>query len=379
MKKLFALILTLSGLVSCIYPYNPDIEGTTDNIVVIEGTIMPGGTSTFGFSRVYPLKRTGLYDMVVGRAWVEDDEGKVYQPSSQNPATSIQIPMDDASPDRRYRMKSEIDGKTYSSDWLEPKAPPEIEDIEFSLSQDSTAVVVSATFNGGKQGTGYIGVSFEETWEFHADFRGEYYLDTLRWSVQPLQSPYPNYWCWRSNSSQMYLLSYAELTTDRLPSRPIQAFDRRDSRNHKLYSINIRAITLSEEAYKYINNLGIISTQQGSLFSPNPGEMPSNIICENDPEQRVEGYVTAGEVASKRAFLNSRFYNPREPSTGSLFLPGPMDNFKELYENKSYPIAFMSLPVGENNEYVSGIYWGPLRCIDCVIAGGTKNKPDYWP
>lgn len=369
----------LSGLVSCIYPYNPDIDGATDDMVVIEGTIMPGGTSTFSFSKVYPLKRNGLHENVVGRAWVEDDQGKVYQPSSQNPSSSVEIPMENASSDRRYRMTSEIGGKIYSSDWLEPKAPPVIENIDFSLSEDSTSVVVGVTLSGGKEGTGYIGLAFEETWEFHTDFMGEYYLDTLRWSVEPLQSPYPNYWCWRSRTSGMYLVSYAELTSDRLPSKPIQSFSCSDSRNHKLYSINVKAVTLSEEAYKYIQNVGMISEGQGSLFSPNPGEMASNIICESNPDQKVEGYVTAGQATTSRAFLDSRFYHYRLPSTNNFFIPGPMDNYRELYQNKVYPIAFMSLPTGENNEYVDGIYWGPLRCIDCLVDGGTKDKPDFWP
>ena len=379
MKKYISIIAILLGLGSCIYPYDPDIEGTSDEIVVMEGNIVAGGTSTVNFSRVYPIKRDRLYDPVNGIAWIEDDAGNEYQPSSQVPSRSVEIPMENASPEHKYRMKAKVGDKVYYSDWLEPTAPPVIEDVSFGLSQDSTRVEVAVTVNGGERGTGFIGISFDETWEFHSDFLCQYYLDTLDWSVSPLMGMYPNYWCWKSSSSGMILMSYAELTTTRLESRVVHTFGRASDRNQKLYSINVHAVNLSEDAFFYISNVGRISEMSGSLFSPNPGEMPSNFRCETDPNQHVEGYVTASIATSFRAFMGGEYYTYPSPSLSSLLIPEDEESYRSLYDTGFYPVDRMTLPAVEPGETVTGIAWGPIRCIDCVVAGGSNKKPDYWP
>ena len=198
MKKIVPILVILAGMVSCVYPYNPDLEGTAEDIVVLEGSIVAGGTSTVQFSKVSSLS-TVYYSAqkIGGMAWVEDDEGKIYASQSLSPSSSINIPMNDAPLNRKYRMKAEVDNEIYYSDWLDPLAPPEIEDVSFSLTEDSTRVQVSVTLDGGEQGTGYVGLSFDETWEFHADYDCQYLLDTLTWQVSQRQNdPYPNYWCW---------------------------------------------------------------------------------------------------------------------------------------------------------------------------------------
>ena len=143
----------------------------------------------------------------------------------------------------------------------------------------------------------------------------------------------------------------------------------------------MKAITLSDKAFKYLSNLSSISNMNGSLFSPNPGEMPSNIRCDSDPGRHVEGYVFASQITSCRGFLDSRYYKASGPSTSVLFLPEPGESYRELYENGAYPVAFMRLPIPTDEGYqdVEDVFWGPIRCIDCVVAGGTTQKPDFWP
>ena len=381
MKKIVAIIAILAGLASCVYPYDPELEGTSEDIVVFEGSIVAGGTSTVKFSNVSSLS-TPYYTFkkISGTACVEDDKGTVYNPSSPDPSSNVSIPMDNAPTDRKYRMKAVIDDLVYYSDWLEPLAPPEIEDVSFSLFRDSTTVLVSVLLNTGEQGTGYVGITYDETWEFHADFQGQYFLDTLSWEVFP--EIYPNYWCWKTvSSTDMMLLNYSAMSSIRGVPYTFHSFPCSNNRIQKLYSINVKAITMSEKAYRFMNNLAYISNGNGSLFSPNPGEMASNIRCDSDPERHVEGYIFASKAASVRAFLDNRYYKYSSPSTSNLFIPDKEIGYRFYYESDAYPIADMSLPVWKEDHYedVSGLYWGPIRCIDCVVAGGTKQKPDFWP
>ena len=47
-------------LASCVYPFEPGIE-TTDNRIVVEGSISIGDVSTFNFSRVIPFSEADTY------------------------------------------------------------------------------------------------------------------------------------------------------------------------------------------------------------------------------------------------------------------------------------------------------------------------------
>ena len=235
---------------------------------------------------------------------------------------------------------------------------------------------MEAAVNGGEAATGYIGLTYEETWEFHTDYLCRYELDTTRWRVYERTTEYPNYWCWaNAASTDMTLVDYTQISGDRIVEFPLHSFPRTSGRNHKKYSIKVNAVTLPAATYRYLKNLQDITQGSGSLFSPNPGEMASNIICESNPDLSVLGYVTTSLSTSKRAFLDSRYYTPLMPPTNYLFIS---ENFKEDYEYGYYPVDLMILPRGENGEDVEGVYWGPLRCIDCIEAGGTKEKPDFW-
>lgn len=377
MKKFLSiLVFTAAALSSCIYPYDTDLKGVKDTIVVLEGEILVGGVSTMRISSVNSFSESIFHHEVRGMATVEDDQGNIYSSNSKVPRSLVSIPMEDAPSDRKYRFRVTVDGTAYYSDWLDPLEPPVIEEVKAGLSADSTRVEITTTLDGGVDASGYIGITYDETWEFHADYMCRYELDTLKWRINERFLDYPNYWCWRSNSLiGMILVDYTEIDGNRVVSYPVQAFPRYNNRNHRKYSIEVHAVTLSNEAYKYIKNLNDNTNTSGTLFSPNPGEMPSNLYCLTNPDKSVMGYVTASKVASQRIFMDSQYHTPTSPPEGYLFIS---EDYKHDYEFGYYPVDFMSLPRGEEGAYISGIYWGPMRCIDCIAAGGTKEKPDFW-
>ena len=49
------------ALASCVYPFEPGIE-TSDDRIVVEGSISIGGVSTFSFSRVIPFSEDKAQD-----------------------------------------------------------------------------------------------------------------------------------------------------------------------------------------------------------------------------------------------------------------------------------------------------------------------------
>ena len=41
-------------------------------------------------------------------------------------------------------------------------------------------------------------------------------------------------------------------------------------------------------------------------------------------------------------------------------------------------IDTMALPKGNYGNIIKGMYWAPMHLCDCIAAGGTKEKPDFW-
>lgn len=372
MKKCFAFAAAALLAVSCIYSYTPDLDGDVKKTIVVDGEILVGGTSVIRLSYLTPLGQSGSkLQYPHGRAWVEDEDGNRFIQPTSALSENIEIPTQNAVPGRRYRAVIEVDGNSYASEWLEAMPAPVIGDISFDPSE--TDVTVFVDVDAGESQSGYLGFSFEETWEFHSEFIPEYLVDPETWSFSTLMSTWPFYWCYRTvTSSQRILLDYSSLNGAMTRRFPITSFSRTDNRNHKRYSILVKAYALDQEAYLFNKNVREMSEMGGDLFTPDPGILGTNLTCLNDHEREVMGLVLAAEVGSKRAFMGADFYLPSTPNTGSFLIPNPVD-YENLYYKMNYrPV--MQMTIDENN----GIAWGPHRCTNCLEAGGTQEKPDFW-
>lgn len=370
MKKILCILAMLGAAVSCIYSYEPDIE--TDEaagFLVVDGEIILGGTSVIKLGRITPI--TGdILSAPTGTAWVESDDGARYE-STGTPSSSIEIPTVTAVLGHDYRAHILVDGEEYVSEWLTPKPAPEIQAIDFDATDNMVHVLV--TMNGGEEGTGFIGLTFEETWEFHSDFEAEYIINPETWTFLPMTGEYPYYWCWRSaRSKDMTLVEYANLRSGQINRRNVYSFSRYNNRNHKKYSIVVQARTLSEEAYDYRRYIQDLSETGGDLFTPEPGTMKGNLHCETNEELRVVGLVNAAILSSKRAFMGATYLLERTADESILTLIDPTQ-MPYYYNTLNYrPVKDIT------RDEVKGVGWGPERCINCIVAGGTQEKPDFW-
>lgn len=371
-KRLIIYTAALLSAASCIYPYTPDIDAETDSALVVDGEILVGGTSTIRLSYLSSIATSGASLVSpLGRAWVEDEDGTIYPSSETYLSESMQIPMQDAVPGLRYRAVIEADGNTYASEWLEASPAPVIEDISFDA--DEWAVGVYLDLDAGSAQTGYAGFEFEETWLFHSEWAPLYIIDPRTWAIEPLMDTWPYYWCFRSSrSSQRNILDYSGLNGNKIQHYPIHSFSRTDGRNHQRYSILVKAYSLSKDAYMYNKQTQEISAVGGDLFTPEPGTLKTNLHCENDPDRHVMGLVLAAEVASRRAYMDGRYLIGSEPSTVSFVIPGA-----EEYEFYYYDMNYRPI-MDYQTEEQSGIGWGPSRCINCIDAGGTQERPSFW-
>lgn len=369
MKKILFSLLLLGAVTSCIYSYDPDIsDSEVNDILVVDGEIIIGDTSVFQLSRVSSITET-VPATPRGRAWVEDDAGNRYN-SLGKVSAHIIVPTESAPMDRRYRAHILVDDQEYVSEWLSPKPAPVIKDVHFTA--DEANVHVQATLDAGEEGTGYIGINFEETWEFHSEFEVEYTINTKTWQYDNFLEDYPYYWCFMyQEPSDMFLINYSKHQGTLIHDRTIRSFPRSNNRNHKKYSILVKARALSKEAFTYRDYIQSMTNTGGDLFTPEPGTLNGNLHCESDENRQVLGLVQASVVSSKRAFMGAEYLIERAPDES--ILQGIPDNMRKIYYELGYrPVK--QIPYGGN--MVVG--WGPERCINCIVAGGVQKQPSYW-
>ena len=423
MKKIVSLLAVLSLATACIYPFQPDFENEDiqDDILVVDGNIQIGEQSTVRISFMHNLwpkktdpgvpvpfylytkasspEKSTVYYVVPEYAntitvWAEDDGGVKYEAtldtdglfasyagSSYVPGLPYTIDTEDAPADRSYRLCVQVKDLLYTSDWIKPLAAPVLKKITFKSSK--TDVTVCVTLDGGQDATGYVLITFDETWRFHTEWYPYYTYNPNTNTVAAREFPWEHYWCWMDSNKGVQLpVDFTGMTTSSLKEYPIHHFSRYDNRNHQRYSIQVKARTIDKDTYLYLSHLEENSEAGGNLFTPNPGEVAGNLRCETEPERMVMGYVTVARSSSMRTYLGSNYLLSRAPSPYELAYPrqwgqGEADpGWPEYYRMGYMPVEPNELPDPDPNFGPFG--WASGPCYDCIVAGGTQEKPDFW-
>ena len=390
MRKILSLLTLALCATACIYPYEPDLEEAPEGILAVDGDISLGDVSSVQLSTLTSLWNTANTPerpkLTGAKVWVEDDAGNTYPGNLDLDATfdvyypSFVVHTENAPEGRRYRLCVDALGAQYASEWSEIAPTPVIRKIEFLCGENDDQVTVAVSVDGGEDGTGYLQLSYDETWEFHADYYPNFIVDTESWSITPgVPKGYSHYWCWRSaDNRRIYPVDYTGMAEKGIEAWPITRFPRTDSRNHKRYCIRVKAKTLTKESYRFLKQLEENTDGGDNLFTPNPGEIPGNLHCESDPDREVLGYVTVGRTAWKRSFMDNKFQKVKKPNDRDLYY---LVENKDLYKTY-YEMAWMPLVENTNEDRdpeMEGPYgWGAGWCYDCIAAGGTQEKPSYW-
>ena len=413
MKKILSLFAVLALATACIYPYQPDFENENgpDGVLVVDGSLLIGEPSMvrIGFmynmwpkksdngntseGTVYYYAKAAPYNNI--RVWAEDDGGGVYEGALDmgyatssyssyyySPNIPYVLPTENAPVDRAYRVCVQAEGLLYSSDWIKPKAAPVLKKVSFKSSK--TDVSVCVTLDGGPEATGYVLLTFDETWRFHADWYPYFDYDPRTNTVSERTYPqWDRYWCWKSSDKGTQIpVDFTGMSSSTLKDYPFHSFSRYDDRNHQRYSIRVKARTIDKETYLYLSHLEENSEAGGGLFTPNPGEVAGNLRCETEPERMVMGYVTVARSTSMRTFIGSNYLLSRAPNHYSLAYPKAYPQmpgepaWPDYYQMGYMPVEENSLPDPDPNFGPYG--WASAPCYDCLAAGGFQTRPDFW-
>ena len=387
MKFLFrtaALAAALFAAAACIYPYEVDFQQSSELPLVIEGDIHVGGITNVKLSYVRPFgtEDTGTAS-VLATGYIEGEDGTRVEGYQLNTLTFDTSKLRE---NQRYRLHIEtLSAQTrsvtniFESEWLTPAPAPTIDGLSYSYHPEYEELWIGLSMH--TQGSHHFRWSFSETWEYHSDVNTWFEYKPEIKLVEYYEGP-NLYYCWKErNSSQINIFSTANQTDDRFEELAFHTIPLSDKRLQILYRINVRLEGMSENAYNYWYNMQQNSEGQGSIFSPTPSEMASNVRCISDPNVQVMGYLNAAVQAEATMYYDNElndYYKPGRPL--DLFEQkvsvSERDSMNYWYHQGYLPYQGVYDTMGaEPSHYM----WGMKYCIDCREQGGTKTRPEDWP
>lgn len=396
MKKILLYIAFALFAVSCVYPFDVETDQVAEKAFVFDGDIILGGWCTIGVSCMTPFGKASdseeEKEPVVpsrdGKMTIYCNNGDVYpgfQLQGGVEKISYQFDLLEAPLDKQYRLVYVEGDDVYSTPWMDVSIAPTPDELTVEVDDDN--VYIGLKLKGDENSSRYYRWNYEETYEFHADFMPDYYLNfgvdlNRRLSYIEREAPVdPKYYCWaKSGSRESTLVSTENLSENTIAKQVFRSIPRNSKRIMEMYRIDVRMKGISRDGYFFHKTLQANSNTGGSLFAPTPSEMRGNVVCEKNPSELVLGYVDVITESVISKYINGRYSKWTSPDY-QLFLPEfnftPDNPEAEGYTPRQwYDMGYRPVLIPKES---TSVYWAQERCIDCILEGGNKNKPADWP
>jgi hypothetical protein len=373
MKRPFCrfLVLFLSAITSCKEPFSPEIDANFKEVLVVEGYLNIGGSTSFVLSRSGGLKdyRARIPEPNA-QIEVHGEDGTVLNGTSDEngfcwlSTTGLDI-------NRRYRVVIITkNGKVYQTNFLESKRTPAIDSISRRVENNGFKLYVSTHDASGK--AKYYSWDFHETWEIVSPVLAK--LDYVNGKFVDRDPNINISRCWQNRTSSEILLASSErLSEDRVSMSPLVFIEGNSVKLEQMYSILVRQYAHSREGYQYLENMKKNTEKIGTIFDPQPSEIRGNITCVSHPKEQVIGWIDAGTVAEKRIFIGRRERLPGWTYSykDCTVVQVPLDSVPNF-------ILFGYLVDQLALTQKVGAYMAKAKCIDCRLLG-SNVKPSFWP
>ena len=394
MKKRWIVLLCLAvaAVGSCVYNFDPQIDGE-GGYMVVEGNIVIGEISPVRLSYSWSLVDTlatqdeeRMRILYQSKMHVEDNQGGRYENMRASgfgygfPGASFD--MREADPALEYRLVIENSKGTYVSAWAKALPPGQIDSLSFAISPDRSTMSICVSTHTGGTDPSFYRWKVDETWEYHAETPAAYkynYTGGLDGDVVPLPYEESTFRGWMNGARpEIMTASTEDLSEDRLVNHQLYTLSNRDVRISAVYQPIVTQMRITEDAYRYWEQMNRNGQDVGGLFSPEPSELRGNVSNLDDPKELVLGYVGVMRVTRADMFVENayiRFY--RSPSTPARVLD-TLNNavdYLDAYLQGKRPTYEIYNDVGN----WIGYEWWPIQCVDCRLKGGTTTRPPRWP
>ena len=360
----------------------PDTDSGTGSIVINGSVEMKEGYQYIYVSTTTPLG-LNMYDPLSGCiVSVEDNVGNVYIYDELSSGIYQRwYAGDDLVYKRNYTLRVETPyGDKYTST---PETLDYVAELDTVTAERGFEITsLPRLYNEGLQfrakvnfksaASSYVLFDLTETWEFEMPHNIEYLFD----SAGVYQAP-PMYnklkLCWKTEKdNNIYIASSNSLSSNIVDDIPLQFITIESSRLQKRYSVLVQMKSISKAAYIYFDELKKRVQESGSLYETQPSQLLGNMRNVIDEKEKVLGFFYASAVTEKRFFMNNDYgFRTHEFDGCQLVVPNDLDDLNESL----YPYYLSTITYGEDEGEIG---MAQKLCFDCVLAGGTTTKPDFW-
>ncbi len=383
MKNRIHIFLILIFLVlSCREPFEPVIEPTDQNVLVVEGYLDSDGTPSIlslSFTTDLQSNFQPSSSLIGASVFLEASNGGQFSLIDQGNGDYLfetDIPENDT-----YRLRIFLtNGNSYTSEDLNPIITPDIIDVGYV--RNETGVEIFLTTQGDENADDFLW-TYEETWAFRPAIESQFKYDPDIFDVV-LRGPDERIdLCYRSFPNSDLILETSSRFEDQFVFRQsIAQIEDGDEKLSERYSILISQKALSKEDSEFWEILKKNTDDLGSIFSPLPSLIGGNITLDQNPDVPVIGQVSLGKVRQRRLFIDNQeitpWLMPEVPeyegcviSADTVFIASYDAVFRSGVNIPVRPV----IPEGGFNPV--GYRSAPVNCVDCTRRG-TNVAPDFW-
>jgi hypothetical protein len=389
-KKYFLPLFLAAFLGSCIKSYAPpSVVSANNNYLVVDGFINagPNQASTFVLSRTRNLGDTSSVDAPELNATiniVSQSSGNSFPlQDTANTGTYSSAPMNLSTTDQ-YQLKIHTsNGDQYVSAFVPVKISAPIDSVTWNQNNN---VYIFVNTHDPTNSSIYYKWDFVETWQHDAVIASYIQADndTLIFSSTATPAEQTDS-CWSSAGSNSLITgTSATLSQDEITQQPITTILQNDPKLAIRYSIQVRQIPLTLPAFNYWTLIEKNSQQLGTLFDPQPSELPGNIHSTIYPNEPVIGYVSAAAPQEKRLFINASQVSdwnappPINDATGCPIVYGiePTGDFP-FYADPYPDPSYTPFNIGGTGVDAT-LTLTKTECVECLFQGGTSVRPSFW-
>lgn len=374
--------------VSCVYDFSPEGLESETGTIVIEGDIIAGGQSNFRISTTVSFTREEEIELITNATvWIESETG-VFIKTEPSAETEGIFVANTANLDvtKKYQLYVDIPGRgSYRSALIPVSITPPIDSVTYHIGNDRSYVQLEVTTHSDDPENKYYKWNYNEDWEYHA-----LEVPVLVYNIEkdiaediPYTESGKDFYCWNKDiSSGIYVFSAEKLSNNTVYKQELNRLYSPDKKISYIYSLLVSQISLTREGYIYWETLKKNTDQTGGIFAPQPSEMRGNIESLTRPGEPVIGFISASTCTQKRIFLYNtdiRVYKNYETCRYDTL--AHYEGNTNVWRNAALGGSkILQYKVSESGMVIkSSAIWVPERCVNCRLAGGNKNKPDFWP
>ena len=369
---LFAIVLVMG----CVEKFEANIGDIPVEGLVVEGDIISDSTVVFQLSKTLPLNENEEYaDLfedymnVDAKLQVKGSDGTSWLGFGLGKG-QYRVDIGTLRPDVEYHLEILYDNETYQSKAQLPLATTGIEKLAFSQPDLMGPVTIFLnTQDSNSDEAEYFLWYYEEDWEIRSDFATTaLYHPELNSIIHYGYVPVAQGWCYNKNSRIMLGTTEANVK-NQIVGKTIQSIKNTDHRLSFLYSIRVQQRNLTRQEYEYYQVRAKLNNEMGGLFTPQPSELPTNIICSN-PSRKVIGYVGCNMGVSKR-----QLYIKEEDVCYLDIYRCDMGKDPDGSPRVKYEAGFQISDVTP-----IGVEWARKECVDVRTKNADpRGRPSWWP